>query len=649
MLLAPRLDDQPTAWAKGDTASPNRTESPREILQRSDPDTPVMSIDADVFAQAIFNMTQGVCLYDRQDRLRLANEQFCRIFNQPIHTLRVGMSLQDMIIASKAAGNYPNWTAEQVWIERKRFIDLRQAGTFIQVLGDGRRVAISHQPLSDGGWVATYEDITERLRAEEKIRFMAHHDGLTQLPNRLLLGERLNEALAQARQGRPCALFSLDLDGFKPVNDRLGHAAGDLLLQEVALRLQLEQRGTDMAARLGGDEFALLLMDTTPAAAIDVANRVAQSLSREYRLGDAGAAQIGVSIGIACAPDHATEADGLLSRSDKALYAAKHSGLSVPRLYDRHIEEGKWPASAKRPPLARPRPIGLQALRDAATMANDMQVALHAGDIELRYQPIVDALSSRTVAFEVTSQWCDPVKGIIPPERFIPAAEESGFIIPLTNWVLRRSCYAAMTMQNDAKISVNLSALNFSDPSLLETVVAILTETGLPSSRLVIELTEGLLLEESPAVSDTVAGLRGLGIEIWLDDFGTGYSNFAYLQSLPLTSIKIDRCFLANRPQRTALLNGLVSVGHACGFGVIAEGVETMEQRDLLLSLGVDQLQGFLFGRPEPALDRRSPLGTIERGTGEKVAAALESEAASSGLSMSSRLSLSHGAWPRKP
>ena len=616
-IMPPSLtvQDRPTTSGKKVPAGPSEAAFEK----------PSMGIDADVFAQAIKNMTQGVCLYDGQDCLRLANEQFCRIYHQPMHTLRVGMAFKEMISASAALGNYPHCTAEEVWLKRKQFIDQRQPGTFLQVLGDGRRISISHQPLSDGGWVATYEDVTERLQAEEQVRFMAHHDGLTQLPNRLLLGHRLDEALAQARHGRPCALFSLDLDGFKPVNDRFGHAAGDLLLQSVAGRLRLEQRATDTAARLGGDEFALLLMDTKPVEAVAIANRLALSLTREYHLGTAGPAQIGVSIGIACAPEHGTQADALLSRSDRALYAAKQSGLCVPRLYDRHLEEEKWPATTiTRPHLpAQREPMGLQTLRDAAAMANDMRLALRAGDIELRYQPIVDAISSETIAFEVTSQWCDPVKGIIPAERFIAAAEESGFIVPLTSWILRRSCYAAMALQSDAKISVNLSPLNFSDPALLDTVVATLEETGLPPSRLVVELTEGLLLEESTAVSATVAGLRERGVEIWLDDFGTGYSNFAYLQSLPLTSIKIDRCFLADRPHRVALLSGLVSVAHACGLTVIAEGIETLEQRDLLLSLGANQMQGYLFGRPQPALDRRMPNGPLGPGVGQAAADAL--------------------------
>ncbi len=563
------------------------------------------------FEQAIMNMTQGVCLYDADDRLQLCNEQFCRIYNQPMSELYVGMRFCDMMAASAAKGNYPGRTGEEIWRERKAFIDQRQPGTFLQVLGDGRQIAISHQPLQDGGWVATYEDVTERRRAEAQIEFMAHHDALTKLPNRILFSERLEASVKASRTGLPCALLCLDLDGFKPVNDRLGHAAGDTLLQAVAGRLRMELRDTDFAARLGGDEFAMLLCDVTPAEAVMVANRVNASLCQVYHLGVHGPAQIGASIGVACAPEHATVPGALLQQADKALYAAKQAGLSIPRLYCGLLNNPS--IKPERKGIARPEPAGLATLRAAAAMANDLRVALQAGHISLQYQPICAVDGLAPVAFEVTSRWCDPDRGVIPAEQFIPAAEESGFIVTLMEWVLRQACLEAAKWDPSLKIGVNLSPVNFSDPGLLSMVRTVLAQTGMPANRLIVELTEGLMLDNSDDVERTIAGLRDLGVEIWLDDFGTGYANFAYLQTLPFSAIKIDRSFLADRPQREAVLGGIIALGHVCGFQIIAEGVETQEHQDLLVKLGCDRLQGYLLGRPTASPFPATQMQTVPR------------------------------------
>ena len=328
------------------------------------------------FEQAVANMSQGICLYDAQDRLQLVNEQFCRIYNQPMDTLRVGMCFRDILANSIAVGNYPGQTTDQVWRKRKAFIDLRQPGTFMQELGDGRLIAISHQPLQDGGWVATYEDITERRRAEMQIKFMAHHDALTQLPNRVLFGERLQEELAAVQQGGSCTLACLDLDGFKLVNDRLGHAAGDALLRQVAARLRTKLRDNDVPARLGGDEFAVLLPQTRPAEALAIAARIGEALRCEYDLGASGLAGVGVSIGVACAPDHADEVDTLMSHADSALYVAKHARLAVPQLYD--ARPPRSPAHHRAAPGGPCSPEelgdGLDPFCTAAPMANGLHI-----------------------------------------------------------------------------------------------------------------------------------------------------------------------------------------------------------------------------------------------------------------------------------
>jgi diguanylate cyclase (GGDEF)-like protein len=551
------------------------------------------------FEEAVTNMSQGICLYDRNDRLQLVNEQFCRIYNQPMSTLQPGMRFRDMLAQSIAVGNYPGRTADDVWRDRKAFIDRREPGTFLQELGDGRLIAILHQPLADGGWVATYEDITERRRAELQVKFMAQHDALTQLPNRLLFGERLEIALEAARHGQSCALICLDLDGFKLVNDRLGHAAGDMLLRQVAERLQSAVRGEDIAARLGGDEFAILFAKTTAAQAQLMAERLGCDLRREYRLGAFGPAHIDVSIGIACAPEHANASDTLLSHADKALYLAKHAGRATPYLFNPRMPVAVQPRP-RRSAVDVPRD-GLGALRAAGALIDDLRLALQSGEVHLEYQAVCDCDTTKPLAYEALLRWVDPIRGTVPPDEFIPAAEDSGFIVALSEWVLRQACKDAAGWTGSIKVSVNLSPLNFSQPDLVATIASILAETGLAPSRLIVEITEGVLLDNSPSMQERVHGLRMLGVDLWLDDFGTGYANFATLASAPFSSIKIDRTFLADGLRGRTILGAMITLGQTCGLKVIVEGVETMEQFDLVRSLGCDRVQGYLLGAPLPA------------------------------------------------
>ena len=286
------------------------------------------------FEQAIANMPQGICLYDADDRLQLVNEQFCRIYNQPLTRLHTGMSLYEVLADSCAIGNYPGRSVDEIYLARKKFIDQRTQGTFFQQLGDGRLIAIYHQPLKDGGWVCTYEDITERRQAEARIQFLAHHDSLTELPNRTLFSEQVERAIGHADEKHPTCLLCLDLDGFKDVNDRLGHGAGDALLKAVAVRLRTCLTEDFTPARLGGDEFAVVLPRTSLAQAMDLAHRIASVLRQPYPLSAFGPTEIAASIGIAGAPVHATTSDELLLFADRALYASKKAARSMPVMFD---------------------------------------------------------------------------------------------------------------------------------------------------------------------------------------------------------------------------------------------------------------------------------------------------------------------------
>ena len=574
------------------------------------------------FEQAIVNMPQGICLYDAQDRLQLVNEQFCRIYSQPMASLHMGMRFHDILANSCAVGNYPGRTVEDIYRERKAHIDSRRPGTFLQELGDGRLIAIYHQPLEDGGWVCTYEDITERRRAESRIEFLAQHDVLTELPNRLLFNERLDEILATARKDSPAALLCLDLDGFKEINDDLGHAAGDLLLKEVGRRLLANLRKGDRAARLGGDEFAILLHSASASEAVAAAHRVTIALNGKYELDQYGDANVGVSIGIACAPAHANEPEALLSHADKALYAAKSAGLGIPRLYDDHL---KNETASSRSPLGRKRreASGLQALRQAANLANDLRAAMHAGHLYLNYQPIYDTCTRRLIACEALLRWNDPTRGNVSPLEFIPSAEDSGLIGPLTEWVLLHACKEAAAWPDSVQISVNLSPLNLGQPSLVTTVTRVLSDTGLAPQRLILELTEGLLLERSNTVRNALLGLKDLGVELWIDDFGAGHANLSYLQRLTCNVVKIDRGFLDQHDKRRELLGGMISLAQSCGLRVLAEGVETIEHDALLKELGCDLLQGYLLARPMSAESLRTLISTSDFSVSESPSLAL--------------------------
>ena len=520
-------------------------------------------------------MPQGICLYDTQDRLQLVNEQFCKIYNQPMMRLWIGMSLYEILSDSCAIGNYPGRSVDEIYSARKAFIDRRERGTFLQELGDGRLIAIHHQPLDDGGWVCTYEDVTERRRAEAQVEFLAHHDGLTRLPNRRLFNTRLDAALKGTNDGLGCALLCLDLDGFKSVNDQLGHAAGDALLQEVAERLTRCVRKDDTAARLGGDEFAIVLPNASAAEALEIAERITAALSGNYSLGVFGETQIGVSVGIACAPDHAGKADDLMLLADKALYATKHSGLGVPRLYGTELEHTAIasPRTMRDGRKGRSTPLAIEDLRESAKFSNDLRAALHDGHVHLCYQPIYDSVTRRPMAFEALARWIDPVRGNISPVEFIPAAERSGMIGPLTDWVLLTACREASRWREPLQVSVNLSPLSLSHASLVATVERILDETGLPANRLVLELTEGVLLENSDGIQDCLRGLKQLGVELWLDDFGAGYANLGYLHRLSCNVVKIDRSFLAQHEKQRALLRGMIALAQGCGLRVAVEGV----------------------------------------------------------------------------
>ncbi len=453
---------------------------------------------------------------------------------------------------------------------------LKADGSEIQVLTYGRRVAFDGR---DAFMVAVV-DITERRQAEARIAHMAHHDGLTNLPNRELFQERLKQALEMEK---PVAVLCVDLDLFKNVNDSLGHPVGDRLLKLVAERLRAKVRGSNLAARLGGDEFAIIVTsDVSPNEVSDFAARVIQVLSEGYDI-DGNEVVIGASVGIALSPGDGARSEELMRNADLALYRAKEDGGGVHRFFEREMDRQA------------------QKRRD---MELDLRRAFANGEFELHYQPLVDVATDRISGFESLLRWRHPDKGMISPADFIPVAEDIGLIVPLGEWVLREACGEAVKWPADVKLAVNLSPVQFRSRNLVQVVVSALANSGLSPKRLELEITESLFLAETEANLAILHQLRELGVSISMDDFGTGYSSLSYLRSFPFDKIKIDRSFvkdLAKRSDCVAIVRAISGLGRSLNITTTAEGVETMDQLDWLRAEGCNQVQGFLFSAAKPA------------------------------------------------
>ena len=430
----------------------------------------------------------------------------------------------------------------------------------------------------------------EHRQLAEQLAWQAHHDALTGLPNRQLFQDRLDQALAQARRTRrPLAVVYLDVDRFKHINDTLGHNTGDALLRQAAARLQACVRASDTVARLGGDEFTLLLTDLAePADAMRVARKVIEAMHEPLVIGERQLF-VTVSLGISLFPDDAQNAESLMVNADVAMYRAKELGRDNVQWFDADMN---------------------LLARERMELEGHLRNALQAGQLALAYQPQCDA-EGAVIGFEALMRWQHPTLGTIPPARFIPLAEDSGLIVPMGEWALLQACAQAAEWRRRGhaglRMSVNVSAAQFKRPDWVATVRRALADTGLPASALELEITESLLLQSGKTTSANLFELRRLGVGIAIDDFGTGYSSLSYLHRLPITTLKIDQSFVreigvapADGHEDAPIIRTIIALAHNLGLSVIAEGVETQAQRDLLVALGCEGLQGYLLHMPLP-------------------------------------------------
>ncbi len=524
------------------------------------------------------NAGEGICGVDAYDRISFANEAAGRLTGLGVDGLleqQVNTVLPD---ADLAGGD---GTEREGRLDRSDGTSVQVAYTVSTIIKRERRI----------GAVIVLRDVSRQRALEYDLRHQALHDTLTGLPNRKLFLDRLEHAMARARPAdETIAVLFLDLDGFKRVNDSLGHNAGDLLLRTGAERLTRVVRSQDTVARLGGDEFAVLLENTDPASTASLVDSCLAAMARPFLI-HGRAASVTVSIGVVVEAAGYDDADAVLRDADVAMYAAKAQGKARYQIFEARMHEQL---------LHR---LDLEArLRDA----------VHTGELRLHLQPVVVIPDRQVIGVEALVRWQDPQHGLQQPGSFIPLAEETGIIVEIDRWMLLESCRTVKQWQDDAPhtapawVSVNLSAANLEAPDLTDRVAYALATSGLSAQCLVLELTETVMMRDVAVTSSRLEELRLLGVKIAIDDFGTGYSSLGYLRDIPVDVLKIDRSFitgLAGNARQQELVSAVVQLGHTLGLRVVAEGVEDEPQLAALIAMGCEYAQGYHLGRPEPAAD----------------------------------------------
>jgi diguanylate cyclase (GGDEF)-like protein len=565
---------------------------------------------------ALNNMARGLSMFDAEQRLLLCNKVYRQIYNLPEELARPGTPLADIVRfhvkQETGCDGGEDIKAQKTWIaQHVAKLAKGQSFSHTQNLRDGRTILVTNQPLPDGSWVDLQEDITERRHAEQKISWLARHDTLTEIPNRFHFHEQLECVLQHCRRGEGLAVHWIDLDRFKVINDSLGHPAGDALLKSIGGRLNRHIREPDFVGRLGGDEFSIVQSRVTkPEQAIAFVKRILTLLEEIHQL-MGHRVEIGASIGIAFAAEHGTTADELLKNADIALYQAKSIGGGTFAIFD--------PASSYQ-------------MQNRRQLELDLRVALAENQLELFYQPIRDVKRRRITSCEALMRWRHPKFGLIPPCDFIPLAEETGLILPMGSWALCEACKAAAIWPQHIGVTVNLSAVQFTGCDLYETVRDALRLSGISANRLELEITESVLLRDDAQIVTTLHKLRARGVRIALDDFGTAFASLSYLRSFPFDTIKIDRSFIRDLPQKTdcaAIMESITSLARKLHMSSVVEGVETADQLECAMDAGCDEVQGYYFNRPVPlteiveVLAREKPYKPSKRIRGRRRAITL--------------------------
>lgn len=560
----------------------------RDLEHRVEERTREVSSQANLIKVTLDNMDQGLMLIEADNTVPICNERAMELLDLPAELMASRPRFLDVLRYQTSRNDFGR--SDELL---KAFVAsggiARNAHTYERERPNGTILEIRTVPLADGGAVRTYTDITARKSAELLSHHMARHDGLTGLPNRTLFRERLTDALTgTSGHDGSVAVLCLDLDRFKAVNDTMGHPTGDALLRAVADRIIAALDERDVVARLGGDEFSIIqAVGNQPYAASALAARLIEEIRQPIEVGG-HAIHVGTSVGVAIASD-GQDADTLFKNADLALYQAKNAGRGTFCFYE---------------------PTMNAAVQERRSMEEHLRHALARREFSVHFQPVVNLETDLVSGFEALLRWTHPERGSVQPTEFIPITEDSRLIIPIGSWVLREACREAVSWPASVRLLVNISAVQVEDPGLVASVLSALAGSGLAPSRLQLEITETVLMNESAVARDTLASLRDLGVKIALDDFGTGFASLSYLRRLPLDGLKIDRSFVQGyaEPTTGAIFDAIAGLGRALGIVVTVEGIETHEQLALARRLGCAEVQGFLFSRPVPAAEARAFL-----------------------------------------
>ena len=536
-----------------------------------------------LFEAALNNMALGLCMFDAGHRLRIANRRFSEIFRIPPDKLVPGTPMSDVMELAQASDSNPAYAAAA---QQRLLAD--STTPVLTTLADGRMISISHRPMPNGGIVATFEDVTEQRRVEARARFLATHDNLTRLPNRVVFGQEVNGAVEFGRRhGRQCAVLFVDLDRFKIINDTLGHMSGDALLIEIAGRIKQCVSKSDVVARIGGNEFVILLRDVVAADQIsNVARKLLAAVVKPATI-NGQECRVTASIGASLFPADAKNEGTLTKNAEAAMYAAKEAGRNTFLL---HSDE-----------------IKTQSI-ERLMLETGLRRALERNEFVLHYQPKRDLKGGGISGVEALLRWQHPDLGLLQPNQFVPLAEETGLIVPIGRWALETACAQNMQWQKHGlppiRVAVNLSPRQFVDPNLLNEIRNALGESGMPPGLLELEITESMVMQDLARTVRLLHEIKNLGIMLSIDDFGTGYSSMAMVKELPIDALKIDRSFVREidrDAEGKAIINAIIALGRALDLIVVAEGVETKEQEAFLREQKCDEEQGYLISIPLPA------------------------------------------------